>query len=396
MLYIKKILELVSSLGTPSFHSNIGQLIYSETQSNKLVMIRNIDNIWIVLDAKKIVPSKLEYTSLEEILSEFQLENIFEFPFSTYILCDGNFEDTDTIEYLSNAFEKESELYEKNRLMTVIDRLSYQLSSIESLVLNLSEPLQEEKFIDIIQSSIAELLFCSASTFKVNGLKATKISEIGYIKSSKDFIDLDEILLSCIEMSLPLNLDDVDGLETLKEDKIKVIIPIGNLENNSFLIFITRDTKIEEEEKLFINTIFRIIQHFYTKQFIELIDFKEQLSLKTLRILHTFDSLIEMLKEEKNLKEKFIESIKTLNDVEKITELNLEINLPNGVYTSKEANINVKNSDIIISYPDTLEKNKQNFLCIKINSTENILELINIMSLILDGYETILNKKQKG
>lgn len=393
-MYVKKILELVSSLGTPSFHSNIGQLIYSETQSEKLIMIRNIDDLWIVLDAKKVVPSKLEYTSLEEMLSEFQLENVFEFPFSTYILCDGTFEDPDTIEYLSNAFEKEGELYEKNRLITVIDRLSYQLSSIESLVLNLSEPLQEERFIDIIQSSLAELLFCSASTFKINGLKAKKISEIGYIKSSKDSIDLDEILLSCVEMSLPLNLDDVDGLETLKKDKIKVIIPIGDLENDSFLIFITRDTKIEEEEKLFINTIFRIIQHFYTKQFIELIDFKEQLSLKTLRILHTFDSLIEMLKEDKNLKEKFIEAIQTLNDVVKVGELELNINLPNGVYTLKEANISLKDWDIIISYP--IEKDKQNYLCIKINSTENILELINIMSLILDGYETILNKKQKG
>lgn len=394
MQYIKKILELVSSLGTPSFHSQLGELIKTETKSTKVVFIRYIEDMFIIFDAQGVVPKKLEYINLDEAVQEFDQLNMFEFSFNTYILCDGEFEDYEIIELLNRSFEKEEDLYEKNRLETVIDRLSYQLSAIKELVLSLSEPLNEESFIEIVQSTISELLFSSAITYKVNAMKANKISNIGYIDLDIDSIKMDEILISSIEMKYALIMEDIQELEYLKEKKVKSIIPIGELDNEAYLIMVIRDTKIDPEEKLFVEAIFRIIQHFYIKQFVELIDFKEQITMKTLRILQVFDNLLDIVKNPVNLEKKFIETINYLSEVHNVSSRKLAHDLPVGVYSNRE--INDIDCDMMIVY--TCEENSSNMkeICINIseNHKENYLELLNIITLILESYETVLESKK--
>ncbi|HOO75696.1 MAG TPA: hypothetical protein PLS66_10410, partial [Tepiditoga sp.] len=180
MRHVKKILELVNNIGTSSFHSLIGELILAETKSNKLLILRYYDGLFAVLDAQNIIPQKLEYSDIEEILSETGFLNMYEFSFGTFILCDGEITDIEIIDLINGSFDKEKDFFEKDRLMTVVDRISYQLSSIESLVLSLSEPLTEESFIDIVQSSLSELLFSGITTYRVNKFIGTKISEIGF------------------------------------------------------------------------------------------------------------------------------------------------------------------------------------------------------------------------
>lgn len=390
MKYINKILELVSTIGTPSFHSLLGGLLITETKSSKILIFRNIENSWVILDAQNITPKNLEFNKLDELLQEYPDLSLFEFSFKTFVLCDGNFEDEDNINYLNDAFEKEEHLYEKQRLETIIDRLSYQLSAIKSLVLNLSEPLEEDSFIEIIQSTLSEMLFGGVFTYKLSGMQAKFFSKIGFYDLDWDSIDLDEILLSTIEMGNILLLEDVDDLKDFKNKKIKVVFPIGSLENGAYLIFILRDTNIEQEESLFISTIHKIIEHFYIKQFIELIDFKEQITLKTLRLFQIFDNLLETLKDPKNIENKFINGIQNLSEVHTLKKYIHENDLPFGVYSNKE----IENSkcDFLIVYPSEKDKKIKKELCINLNKNfkENNLELMNLFSLMLESYETLM------
>lgn len=394
MKYIKKILELVSTIGTPSFHSLLGELLMTETKSNKMLIVRNIENSWVILDAQNTTPKKLEFDDLEEIIQEYPNLFPYEFSFSTFIICDGNFENEENIQFLNNAFEKEENLFEKQRLETIIDRLSYQLSAIKSLVLNLSEPLNEESFIEIVQSTLSEMLFSGVFTYKISGMQANYFSKIGFYELDNEYFDLDEILLSSVEMGSPLLLEDVNGLDKLKNKKIKAVFPVGSLENEAYLIFILRDTNIEQEEKLFISTIHKIIEHFYIKQFLELIDFKEQLSLKTLRLFQVFDNLLNAIKDPINIEDKFVNGIKNLSEVHSINSYEHENDLPFGVYSNEEIE-NVK-CDFLIVYPAENNFNKKKELCIKLNKSikENYLETINIFTLILESYETLINMKK--
>jgi len=391
MKYINKILELVSTIGTPSFHSLLGELLVTETKSNKLLIIRNIENSWVILDAQNITPKKLEFDNLEDLLQEYPGLFPYEFAFNTFILCDGSFEDENNILYLNNSFEKEEHLYEKQRLETIIDRLSYQLSAIKSLVLNLSEPLKEDSFIEIIQSTLSEMLFGGVFTYKISGMQANYFSKIGFYDLDWDSINLDEILLSAVEMGSTLFLEDVNGMEEFKDNKIKAVFPVGSLDNESYLIFILRDTNIEQEEKLFISTIHKIIEHFYIKQFIELIDFKEQLSIKTLRLFQVFDNLLEAIKDPKEIEAKFVNGIKNLSEVHSIKSYNHENDLPFGVYSNQELE-NIK-CDFLIIYPSENGTELKKELCINLNKSfkENNLELMNLFSLILESYETLIN-----
>jgi len=393
MKYVKKILELVSELGTPTFHSLLGQLIKTETKSTKIVILRCYDNQTVVLDAQDVRVADLEYDSFENALSAFELPNLFEFSFATFILCDGNFEDEESIFLLNKAFSKEEELFEKNRLMTINDRLSYQLSATESLVLNLSEPLEENTFLEIVQSSLSELLFGSVFTYKISGTKAHLFSKIGYLDINTPTLTMDEILLSSVEMGLPLFIEEIEEFDFLKQKKVKIILPIGNYDGESFLFLVVRDTKIEEEEKMFIDTIFKFIHHFFIKQFIEVIDFKQQLTIKTLKILHVFDSLLHMMKNGKNFEEEFIETIKFLVN-EKISVEKYMGELPFGVYTSEE--VHEIECGILIVYPEEFNSNLKKMVCIEpydknIVHKENVLEQINYLSLVLDSYETAIN-----
>ncbi|MDK2945324.1 MULTISPECIES: hypothetical protein [Bacteria] len=396
MKYINKILELVSTIGTPSFHSLLGELLITETKSSKLLIVRNIEKSWVILDAQDVTPKKLEFNDLEELLQEYPDLFPFEFSFSTFILCDGRFEDENNIQYLNNAFAKEENLYEKNRLETVIDRLSYQLSAIKSLVLNLSEPLKEDDFIEIIQSTLSEMLFGGVYTYKISGMQANLFSKIGFYELDWNSICLDEILLSTVEMGSILLLEDVDGLDAYKDKKIKAVFPVGSLENDAYLIFILRDTFIEQEERLFISTIHKIIEHFYIKQFLELIDFKEQINLKTLRLFQIFDKLLEMLKDPTEIENKFVSGIKNLSEVHSLTKYDHDENLPVGVYSNKE--IEDIKCDFLIIYPseENIEHKKE--MCINLNESirENNLELMNLFSLILESYETLLNIDKEG
>ena len=394
MKYINKILELVSTLGTPSFHSLLGGLLLTETKSNRMLIVRNIENSWIILDAQNITPKKLEFYSLEEVIQDYPDLFPYEFSFSTFIICDGIFEDENNILYLNNAFDKEKDLFEKQRLETIIDRLSYQLSAIKSLVLNLSEPLKEESFIEIIQSTLSEMLFSGVYTFKISGMQAKYFSKIGFYELNEENFDLDEIMLASVEMGNTLILEDVNGLDDLKRKKIKAIFPVGSVENEAYLIFVLRDTNIEQEEKLFISTIHKIIEHFYTKQFIELIDFKEQLSLKTLRLFQVFDNLLNGIKDPTDIEKKFVDGIKSLSEVHSLTSYEHENDLPFGVYSNEEIE-NVK-CDFLIVYPSETKNGSKKELCINLNKTikENYLELINIFTLILESYETLINIKK--
>lgn len=391
MRHVKKILELVNNIGTSSFHSLIGELILAETKSNKLLILRYYDGLFAVLDAQNIIPQKLEYSDIEEILSETGFLNMYEFSFGTFILCDGEITDIEIIDLINGSFDKEKDFFEKDRLMTVVDRISYQLSSIESLVLSLSEPLTEESFIDIVQSSLSELLFSGITTYRVNKFIGTKISEIGFNTVKKDEIELNEVILSCLEMQMPL-IDENHDISYIDE-KVKVVIPIGDNNSQNFLFMVLRDTKIEEEEKLFVSTIFRIIQHFYIKQFIELVDFKEQLSVKTLNILHIFDNIIYMIKDPEEFEKKLKATVGSLAEIHNIFPIEGYCVMPSGVYTKNE--VNSTEYDIVMVYPDEMS-DKRKSIGINLNSefNGNYLELTNILSLVLEGYESILDKKK--
>ena len=388
MKYIQKIIELVANLGTPSFHNLLGNLIVSETHSSKMIIVRFFENLWVVLDAKNVFPSKLEYQNIEDIIREAGLEKIYDFPFDTYVLCDGKFEDEETSRMIVQAFEKEKELFENQRLLTVIDRLSYQLSSIESLVLNLSEPLSIEKFMEIVASGISELLFCSVSIYRVNERKALKTEEYGRLKLNIDEFELSEELMHSIEISSPIIINRYNKFQDKAFDKIKAVIPVGTFENDTFLLFITRDTSIEEEEKLFINTIYRIIFHFYTKQFLEILDFKEEIAAKTLNILKVFDNIIYMIKGKDNIEERFFQSIGSMTFVEQSQVFSPQKALADGVYSSRECS--GTEYDLVVSYTSPQGIKKSIGITVKKSFKNSILEIINIVSLVLDGYETII------
>lgn len=398
MKYVVKILELVSTLGTPTFHRNLGELIKTATKSKSLIVVRNIEKKYIILDAQEIQIANLEYNSLEELIEEYQLPEIYDFENQTFVICDGYFETEEIPLLLNQCFQKEAELHEKNRLMTVIDRLSYQLSAIESLVLNLSEPKQEDTFIDIIQSSLSEMLFCSVHTYKVDNGNIEKVNKIGFLDIDVK-LEMNEILYSCIEMNLPLILDDTNEMQELKQNSVKTIIPIGVIEKPSFLLFIVRDTKIEDEEKLFIDTILKIMQHFYYKHFIELLDFKDKISLNNLKLLNIFDNLITMIKNKSNIEEIMIDSIKNIFEIEKINKYDYNGDLPVGVYTNEE--IEEFDCNFILIYPSEDDYNNKKTLCINIDSKEienkydidNYFEIVNFLTLILQSYETSLNIK---
>ena len=153
-------------------------------------------------------------------------------------------------------------------------------------------------------------------------------------------------------------------------------------------MFVTRDTSVEEEEKLFINTIYRIIFHFYTKQFLEILDFKEEIAAKTLNILKVFDNIIYMIKGKDNIEERFFQSIGSMTFVEQSQVFSPQKVLADGVYSSRECS--GTEYDLVVSYTSPQGVKKSIGITVKKSFKNSILEIINIVSLVLDGYETIV------
>ncbi|GAB6189676.1 hypothetical protein JCM30566_14170 [Marinitoga arctica] len=255
------IYQLGAYLGTPSFYNLIGELIKNETNSSKNIIVRSEGEKWVILDSKGYNPKQLSFDNFEEILVKIEDINILKFPFNTYILFDGKFEDKTLIKLLSMLFDKEEELYEKYRLEMIIDRLSYQLSGIESIVKMLSKKIEEKDFLETLLSSISEIFF----------------STVGLYSSEK------QLIKKMGRLSLPEEIEFYDNMQNgLNEGKIynifnfsdeqkayydvfniKYIVPYLKEGVLKYYITISRDTPIEKEESEVFETIFRITKFFF-------------------------------------------------------------------------------------------------------------------------------------
>ncbi|AEX85544.1 hypothetical protein XO10_05675 [Marinitoga sp. 1135] len=260
MEYNKNLIyQLAIYLGTPSFYNLLGDLLKDESKSEKVVIVRAERDKWIILDAKGFAPEKLAYDSLEELLIKLEDVNMHKFPFNTYVLFDGQFEDKAILRILMMLFEKEAELYEKYRLETIIDRLSYQLAGLENLIKYLSKQIKEEDFVEAILGSLSEMFF---STVAVYSPEKQLIKKVGKLTVPDE-----------LELFEGMNLEKGDGYYTFnftEEQKlyydvfnIKCLLPYLKHGELKYIYVISRDTPFEKEETEILETIKRITQFFF-------------------------------------------------------------------------------------------------------------------------------------
>lgn len=251
--------QLAASLGTPSFYNLLGDLLMEESNSNKLIIVRADKERWIILDSKGYNPKKLDYDTLEELTLTLEDIKMLKFPFNTYILFDGKFEDKILLKMLMMLFEKEESIYEKYRLEMVIDRLSYQLSGIENIVKIFSKKIKEEDFLDTMLGIISEIFFSTAGIYEQNKL----IKKNGKLMLPEDIEIFDT--MSKLEKGKSCNIMNLSDSNKAYYNvfNIKYIIPYLKEGVVKYLLVISRDTPFEKEEAGVLETIQKITQFFF-------------------------------------------------------------------------------------------------------------------------------------
>ncbi|SHE57355.1 hypothetical protein SAMN02745164_00716 [Marinitoga hydrogenitolerans DSM 16785] len=253
--------QLASYLGTPSFYNIIGELIKKETNSEKIVIVRSEKNKWIILDSKGYNPKKLDFDTLEELMIELEDVNILKFPFNTYLLFDGSFEDKMLIRILNMVFDKEEEIYEKYRLEMVVDRLSYQLSGIESIVKLLSKKMDEKDFMDTLLGSISEIFFSTVGLYSQDKKLLKKFGKLSLPDEIELFEGMNEGLINGKSYNI-FNFTDEEKAY-YEVFNIKYITPYSKNGELKYILVISRDTVIEKEESDVFETVQKITRFFF-------------------------------------------------------------------------------------------------------------------------------------
>ncbi|KAF2955176.1 hypothetical protein [Marinitoga sp. 38H-ov] len=256
------IFQLAAYLGTPSFYNLLGDLIKEESKSEKVIIVRSEGNQWVVLDSKGYIPEKLAYDTLEELLVKLNNVKVLKFPFNTYILFDGNLQDSILIKYLGLLFEKEEELFEKYRLESIIDRLSYQLSGIENIVKTLGKKMKEEDFLETLLSSISEMFFSTVGLYSYEDLKL--IMKFGSLNIPEELEFFDH-MLDVLNKGQNCTVFKFTEEQKAYYDVfyIKYIVPYFKNGSLKYLLTISRDTNIEKEENEVFETITKITKFLY-------------------------------------------------------------------------------------------------------------------------------------
>lgn len=256
------IYQLAVYLGTPSFYNLLGDLIKEESKSEKIIITRTEGKQWVILDSKGYVPEKLTFENLEELLLKLNDVKVLKFSFNTYLLFDGELEDKILIKYLSLLFEKEEELFEKYRLESVVDRLSYQLSGIENIVKTLGKKIKEEDFIETLLSSLSEIFFSTVGLYSIEDYKL--IRKFGNL-SIPDEIEFFDIMLEELNKGKIFNIFNFTEEQKAYYDVfyIKYIVPYFKEGNLKYLLTVSRDTPIEKEENEVFETIIKISRFLY-------------------------------------------------------------------------------------------------------------------------------------
>ncbi|WP_129408380.1 hypothetical protein [Marinitoga lauensis] len=187
--------------------------------------------------------------------------NVLKFPFNTYILFDGNFEDKNIIRILSMLFDKEEEIYEKYRLEMVVDRLSYQLSGIESIVRLLSKKMKEQDFMETLLSSISEIFFSTVGLYSVDKKLLKKFGKLSLPEELELFDNMSEGLINGKTFNL-FNFTD-EQKAYYEVFNIKYIVPYSKEGVLKYIVAISRDTPIEKEEMGVFDTVQKITRFYY-------------------------------------------------------------------------------------------------------------------------------------
>lgn len=253
--------QLAAYLGTPSFYNLLGEMIKNETSSSKCIILRSEKEKWVILDSKGYNPKQLSFDTFEEIILAIEDVNVLKFPFNTYILFDGKFEDKTLIKLLSMLFEKEENIYEKYRLEMIVDRLSYQLSGIENIVRMLSKKIKEEDFMDSLLSSISEIFFATVGLYSVEkGL----IKKVGRLSLPEE-IELYDNMQDGLNSGKIYNIFNFSDEQKAYYDVFNIKYMVPYLKNGvlKYIMTISRDTPCEKEEGEIFETIFKITKFFF-------------------------------------------------------------------------------------------------------------------------------------
>ncbi|KLO21370.1 hypothetical protein X275_09375 [Marinitoga sp. 1197] len=259
--------QLAIYLGTPSFYNILGDLLLKESKSTKMLIVRSEKDKWIILDSKGYNPEQLSYDTFEELLLKLEEVNILRFPFNTYLLFDGKFKDKNMIRMISMLFDKEEELYEKYRLEMVVDRLSYQLSGIESIVKMLSKKMDEKIFMDTLLSSISEIFFSTAGLYSTDRKLLKKFGKL----SLPDELELFENMEKDLNDGKAFNIFNFTDEQKAYYEvfNIKYIMPYLKNGTLDYILVISRDTKLEKEEADVFETVQKITRFFFEENTIE-------------------------------------------------------------------------------------------------------------------------------